>query len=103
MKAEEKAKLFIEVFGWGKISDSKVSHLTLDFKSKNRWLKPDEETFLRMLGAINIFAYTGWTAEDLVYTDNLNSACCGEGDFVFEDDEFSETFDLLPLFQLTLV
>ena len=118
MTAIEKAEFFIECakdmrytceFGtfksffshdkpvW-KVVNGEEYQLEIDFKFAGRWLTSEEEILLKMLGAVNVFAYTGGVmGEPLTYTNNLNSACCWCGCFKFEDDEEKETFPLPSL------
>ena len=90
MTANQKATFFIQSFrerGWLKIDDQPY-HIEVDFKLRNDWLSDEEEALLRKLGAVNVFAYSGWSEVDLKYTDNLNASCCGSGCFKFTDDFF---------------
>lgn len=95
MKAIEKAQLFNDTFKSGSIVIEKFYQLEIDFSSINRWLTNEEETFLQMLGAVNVFSIN---LMDGAYTDNLNTACAGVGCFKFDDDDEKETFPIpVPL------
>jgi hypothetical protein len=100
MTATEKAIYFISQFpdlGW-ELGKYEYEHLTIDFSKRGDWLSIEEESLLRKLNARNIAAYTGgWDGEPFVYTDNLNTSCCGIGSFKFKDDIFGGhiTDDLL--------
>jgi hypothetical protein len=88
MKANEKAFFFCELFKDHVSLDKsrKEYRVEIEFAKRGNWLTEEEEMFLRLFEAQNIFATEGW-GKNMKYTDELNSAVCGDGVFIFEDDE----------------
>lgn len=64
-----------------------VPTLEIDFAKQNDWLSEEDEMWLRLYDATNIFAYSpAFGGESEEYTDELNTACCGVGVYIFNDD-----------------
>lgn len=91
MTANQKAIFFIQSFperGWIKV-DNEPHHVEVDFKLRNDWLSSEEEALLRKLDAQNLFAQSyDIKTKSWSWTDELNTACCGKGSFIFDDDFF---------------
>lgn len=92
MTAKEKVFYFNQLFPSSSISNvNDIPAIEIDFHKRNAWLSETEEAFLRLFEGINIFAYEGgWGDNPYIYTDNLNTASCGVGIFIFDDDEETE-------------